>query len=82
MAKWGEIKCPRCGSQAGKAVEAIGNHWDGRAEKDRRSAPARIKHWEGERKYALCIIVHLKNTPGSDAEGSCAPQADGSGEDS
>jgi hypothetical protein len=42
-----------------------------------------FKHWEGERKYALRIIVkHLKNTPGSDAEGSCAPQADGSGEDS
>jgi hypothetical protein len=44
---------------------------------------AAFKHWEGERKYALRIIVkHLKNTPGSDAEGSCAPQADGSGEDS
>ena len=42
-----------------------------------------FKHWEGERKYALRIIVKwLKNTPGSDAEGSCAPQADGSGEDS
>ena len=42
-----------------------------------------FKHWDGERKYALRIIVkHLKNTPGSDAEGSCAPQADGSGEDS
>lgn len=39
--------------------------------------------WTGEKKYALRIIVkHLKNTPGSDAEGSCAPQADGSGEDS
>ena len=44
---------------------------------------AAFKHWEGERKYALRIIVKwLKNTPGSDAEGSCAPQADGSGEDS
>jgi hypothetical protein len=39
--------------------------------------------WDGEKKFALRIIVkHLKNTPGSDAEGSCAPQADGSGEDS
>ena len=39
--------------------------------------------WRDEKKYALRIIVkHLKNTPGSDAEGSCAPQADGSGEDS
>jgi hypothetical protein len=38
--------------------------------------------WTGEKKFALRIIVkRLKNTPGSDAEGSCAPQADGSGED-
>ena len=41
------------------------------------------KHWTGEKKYALRQVVSwLKNTPGSDAEGSCAPQADGSGEDS
>ena len=39
--------------------------------------------WTGERKFALRLIVkHLKNTPGSDAEGSCAPHADGSSEDS
>ena len=41
-----------------------------------------FKHWEGERKYALRIIVKwLKNTPGAEAEGSCAPHADGSSED-
>ena len=41
-----------------------------------------FKHWEGERKYALRIIVKwLKNTPDTEAEGSCAPHADGSSED-
>ena len=71
MAKWGEIKCPRCEELEGKLAQQD-SLWE--AFKDR---------WTGERKYALRIIVkHLKNTPGSDAEGSCAPQADGSGEDS
>jgi len=71
MAKWGEINCPRCAELEAKLAQQD-SLWD--AFKDR---------WTGERKYALRIIVkHLKNTPGSDAEGSCAPQADGSGEDS
>ena len=44
---------------------------------------AAFKHWDGERKFALRLIVkHIKNTPGGVAEGSCAPRADGSGEDS
>ena len=42
-----------------------------------------FRGWDGEKKFALRLIVkYLKNTPGSNAEGSCAPQADGSGEDS
>ena len=70
MAKWGEINCPRCAELETKLAQQD-SLWEA------------FKHWEGERKYALRIIVkHLKNTPGSDAEGSCAPQADGSGEDS
>jgi hypothetical protein len=70
-----------CGESIAATVAAL---WECRtklAQQD--SLWEAFKHWEGERKYALRIIVkHLKNTPGSDAEGSCAPQADGSGEDS
>ena len=70
MTRWGDIKCPRC-----EALEAK------LAQQD--SLWRAFKHWEGERKYALRIIVkHLKNTPGGwDAGGSCPPRADGSGED-
>ena len=71
MTRWGEIKCPRCAELETKLAQQD-SLWD--AFKDQ---------WRDEKKYALRIIVkHLKNTPGSDAEGSCAPQADGSGEDS
>ena len=42
MAKWSDIKCPRCFA------------------------------WKQT----------IKNTPGAEAEGSCAPHANGSGEDS
>ena len=40
---------------------------------------AAFKHWDGERKFALRLIVkHIKNTPGGVAEGqSLRHQADG-----
>ena len=71
MAKWGEIKCPRCEEMEAKLTDPANAIW---AEfKDR---------WEGEKKFALRQIIRwLKNTPGGEAEGECPPRADGSSED-
>ena len=44
MAKWGEIKCPRCAELEAKLAQQD-SLWEA------------FKHWEGERKYALRIIV-------------------------
>ena len=76
MAKWGEIKCPRCEELEARIEEltelcALEYQRAWLLETQKNIAEEKLaqqdslweafKHWEGERKYALRVIVkHLK----------------------